>query len=147
MLKRYRDNLLLGILILGFLMLRLFYITRVKGPFVYTDEMGYWGHAANLAGNTWAGVMGDMPWYAFGYSLFLAPLFLISNNIVIMYRMAVILNILFGLLSFALAYRVIGKLVLGSNVLFKGSLAFVATAYSAYIFQSYVAWSETLLNL
>lgn len=54
----------------GGLALRLFYISKVNGPFVYTDEFGYCAHAAHLTGNTWAGVMDGMGRCSFGYSLF-----------------------------------------------------------------------------
>ena len=147
MIAKYKNKITLGIFLAGSFILRIFYITRVKGPFVYTDEMGYWGHAANLTGNTWSGVMRNMPWYAFGYSLLLVPLFLMSADIVVMYRMAVILNIILGLLNFWLVYKVIRKAVPEiSGALPIGAIAFTATSYSAYIFQSYIAWSETLLT-
>ena len=147
MIEKHKDKIMLAIFFLATFLLRIFYITKVKGPIVYTDELGYWGHAAALTGNTWSGVMGNMPWYAFGYSLLLAPLFLLSADIIVMYKMAVILNIVLGLLSFWLAYKVVRKVLPEiSGVLSAGIIAFTATSYSACIFQSYIAWSETLLT-
>lgn len=147
MITKHKNKIILGFFLVAVFFLRIFYITKVKGPFVYTDEMGYWGHAANLTGNIWSGVMRNMPWYAFGYSLLLVPLFLMSTDIVVMYKMAVMLNIILGLLSFWLAYKVIRKVEPEiSGVLPAGVIAFTATSYSAYIFQSYIAWGETLLT-
>ena len=64
------------------------------------DEMGYWGHAANMTGNTWAGVMNGMPWYACGYSFVLWPIFILQSDMSTMYRMTVILNAVLGIMSF-----------------------------------------------
>ncbi len=137
---------LIFFLIVSFL-LRVFYITKVKGPFVYTDELGYWGHAANLTGNTWSGVMNGMPWYAFGYSLLLAPLFLITTDTVRLYRMAVFLNAVLGMLSLVIAYKVVLRVKLQfAQVSVRSAWVFMAVSYSAYIFNSHIAWSETLLS-
>ncbi|MCM1252775.1 MAG: hypothetical protein NC321_08130 [Clostridium sp.] len=146
MTAKQKDKILLGMFFLGTFLVRIFYITKVKGPFVYTDELGYWGHAAAVTGHTWAGVMQNMPWYAFGYSLLLAPLFLITTNMLVMYRMAVIINIVLSLINFWLAFKVIQKAAPEiSGVLPIGAIAFTATSYSTYIFNSYIGWSETLL--
>lgn len=144
--RKKERYVLLFFLILSFL-LRVFYITKVKGPFVYTDELGYWGHAANLTGNTWSGVMNGMPWYAFGYSLLLAPLFWITTDVVWMYRMAVVLNAILGILCLIIAYQLLLKVQIRSTqVPARIVWAFTAVSYSAYIFNSHIAWSETLLS-
>ena len=143
--KKSARFILIIVLIISFFM-RIFYITKVNGPFVYTDEMGYWGHAANLTGHNWAGVMNGMPWYAFGYSLLLSPFFFFAADTVFMYRMAVILNAVFGLLSLMIAYRLLCRMRTKDRD-FSGTAvwAFTAVSFSAYIFNSYIAWSETLL--
>lgn len=146
MLIKYKDGFALGVLSLAVLLVRIVYITRVYGPIVYTDEMGYWGHAANLTGNTWAGVMNEMPWYSFGYSLLLVPIFYISHSMVVMYRAAVVLNAIFGIISFWVAYKLICKTT-DLTCAMAGCFAFVSVSYSEYIFHSYVAWSETLIAL
>ena len=147
MIAKYKNKIIIGIFFLAAFFLRIFYISKVKGPIVYTDELGYCGHAAALTGNTWSGVMGNMPWYAFGYSLLLAPLFLLSTDIAVMYKMAVILNMILGLLNYWIAYKVIRKAMPEvSKGMSAGVIAFTATSYSAYIFHSYIAWSETLLT-
>lgn len=147
MTEKQKNRIILGMFFLGTFLFRIFYITKVQGPFIYTDELGYWGHAANMTGNTWAGVMRDMPWYAFGYSLLLAPLFWISADIAVMYKIAVIFNAVLGLLSFWLAFKVVQKAAPGiSGILPAGAAAFTANSYCACIFQSYIAWSETLLT-
>lgn len=145
--EKTKDRIIYLTLALGVVFLRVFYISRVKGPFVWTDELGYWGHAANLTGNSWAGVMNGMPWYAFGYSLFLAPLFFLTNDIVLMGRLAVLLNMFFSVASFFLAVQVIRRLIDTKKAVVIGATAFAATSFSAAIFQSYITWGETLLML
>ena len=88
-----KQGLVFLIFCLCTLVLRLFYITNVNGPFVYADEFGYWAHAAHMTGNTWAGVMDGMGWYGFGYSFLLAPSFLLSNDMAVIYKAAVIFNV------------------------------------------------------
>lgn len=146
MIKRYKKSLIFVIFFGGIFLSRVFYITRIYGPIVYTDEIGYWGHAANLTGNTWAGVMNNLPWYGFGYSLLLAPVFQLSHNMIVMYRAAIILNALMGLCSFVLAYKIIKKTSDVSDII-AGLFAFISVSYSAYIFYSHIAWGETLLAL
>lgn len=142
-----KNNLFYLMFVLGVIFLRVFYITKVKGPFVWTDELAYWGHAANLTGNSWAGVMNGMPWYAFGYSLCLMPLFLFTDQVLLISRLAVFLNVVFSVLIFWLAVRVIRRLSNSSDPFFVGATAFAATSYSALVFQSYITWGETLLSL
>lgn len=145
--ERTRDRMIYLTFALGVAFLRVFYISRVKGPFVWTDELGYWGHAANLTGNSWAGVMNGMPWYAFGYSLFLVPFFFLTSDIIFMARLAVILNMLFSVIAFTLAVRVIRRMFDEENAFIIGLTAFSATSFSAAVFQSYITWGETLLSL
>lgn len=145
--EKTRDRIIYLILALGVVFLRVFYVNRAKGPFVWTDELAYWGYAANLSGNSWAGVMNGMPWYAFGYSLFLVPLFLLTDDIVLMGRLAILLNAFFSVLSFCLAVQVVRRLSDAQKAIVIGLTAFAATSFSAAVFQSYIAWGETLLSL
>lgn len=141
-----RDRYILAAFLAAAFLLRIIYMSKVHGPIVYADEMGYWGHAANMTGNTWAGVMNGMPWYACGYSFLLMPIFLLQTDMLMMYRMAVVLNAVLGVLSFWLVYRIIQKTKSSAGSVLKAAiLSFTATSYPAYIFHTYIAWSETLL--
>ena len=144
---KHRERCILTAFLAAALLLRIIYIGKVHGPIVYADEMGYWGHAANMTGNTWAGVMNGMPWYACGYSFVLWPIFILQSDMSTMYRMAVILNAVLGIMSFLLAYKIIKKVKFASgSVLLTAIMSFTVTSYSAYVFHTYVAWSETLLS-
>lgn len=133
--------------VFGFIFLRLFYISRTSGPFIYADELGYWSHAAHMTGNTWAGVMDGVSWYSFGYSFWLALTFFLSNQMSVMYHIAIFINLCMGLLTYALAYRIIKRFLPEQGTLICGFLAFAVTSYPTYIFYSYTTLSETLYAL
>lgn len=131
----------------GTLVLRVFYISKVNGPFVYADEFGYWAHAAHLTGRTWAGVMDGMGWYGFGYSFILAPALLLSGKMTVIYKIAVLFNVAMCVAVYGLAYLIARRLFVDWSALQRGAAAFAATSFSSYIFYSYVTMSETCLTL
>lgn len=49
-------------------------------PSALNDEIGYLADAAYFAGYDWNGIMADIPYYSFGYSLFLVPLFIVFTS-------------------------------------------------------------------
>lgn len=132
---------------LGTLVLRVFYISKVNGPFVYPDEFGYWAHAAHMTGKTWAGVMDGMTWYGFGYSFLLAPALLLSGKMTVIYKVAVLLNVAMCVIVYGLVYLIARRLFGEWSVLQRGAAAFAATSFSSYIFYSYVTMSETCVTL
>lgn len=137
----------MSMFVLGVIALRIFYISRTTGPFIYGDEFGYWSHAAHLTGNTWAGVMDNMGWYSFGYSFWLALTFLVSDKMVVMSRVAVLFNILMSLGIYFLAYSIVRKLSVKKDVIVCGAIALAATSFPTYIFYSYTTMTETLVAL
>lgn len=140
-----KNMFIIGIFMLGVIFLRVFYITRTTGPFIYADEFGYWSHAAHMTGHTWAGAMEGVAWYSFGYSFWLALTFLFSNQMVVMYRIAILLNILMSLGIYGLAYGIIRKLAKEQGTIICGFIAFVTTCFPTYIFYSYTTMCETLV--
>lgn len=145
--KNGKDFLFISIFVLGVIVLRLFYIARTKGPFIYADELGYWSHAAHMTGNTWAGVMDGVSWYSFGYSFWLALTFFLSNQMTTMYHIAILMNLCMGLLESALVYRIIKRYLPEYGTFVCGFCAFAVTSYPSYIFYSYTTLSETLYAL
>lgn len=145
--EKRKDCFFIFMFMLGVIILRVFYITRTTGPFIYGDEFGYWGHAAHMTGHTWAGVMNNMGWYSFGYSFWLALTFLVSDNMVVMSRVAVLFNIFMSLAIFMLVYRIIRKITVNKDVIICGAIALAATSFPTYIFYSYTTMTETLVAL
>lgn len=117
----------------------------MDGPFVYADEMGYWSHAANMAGLQWS--IEGTSWYSYGYSLFLVPLFWISHDMYIIYKLALILNAIAGVMSFMVCYDISKRLSPQTNPLVLAAISVMVIMYPSFLAQSYIAWSETILYL
>lgn len=109
------------------------------------DEFGYWGNAAYLAGLDWSDAISNIPYYSYGYSLLLVPLFWIFDNPVHMYRAAVVLNGLLLSASFLLCYDLARKLMSTANRYVLIAIAFLISMYPAYLAYSSVALAECLL--
>lgn len=135
------------ILVAGFLIFisRCLLIYFMDGPFVYADEMGYWSHAANMAGLQWS--IDGTSWYSYGYSLFLVPLFWISHNMYFVYKLALLLNAIAGVISFIICYDISKRLSHNINHIVLAAISVLVIMYPSFLAQSYIAWSETILYL
>lgn len=112
---------------------------------IINDEFGYWGIAASLAGKDWSGLLSSTPYYSFGYSILLCPLFYLFSNPAHMYQAALVLNVFMILGSYLLTYLCGRKLFRSLNPFILTLISFAVTVYSNNIVQSQVAWTETLL--
>ncbi len=123
---------------------RLIYIKDLNGLVVFEDELGYWTHAANFNGLNWSNTLNM--WYSFGYSLILAPIFKITHNMALMYKIGVGINALLGVIGFLAGLKLVDKLT--DRILpdfAKLFISFTPMMYSAYLLQSNICWSETFL--
>lgn len=147
MLNKVTQNEKFIVLMAGFLVClsRCLLIYFMDGPFVYADEMGYWSHAANMAGLQWS--VEGTAWYSYGYSLFLVPLFWISHDMYIIYKLALFLNVIAGVISFMICYDICKKLLPQINRLVLAAISVMVIMYPSFLAQSYIAWSETMLYL
>ena len=118
---------------------------KLNFPTVMNDEFGYLGNAAYLAGYNWSEILTDIPYYSYGYSLILVPLFLILKNGCDIYIGVEIINTI-GLIAsfFALNYTC-GKLFGDISAFLRNLICLVATlsAYT-YIMAGY-ALAECIL--
>ncbi len=76
-----------------------FGIGSTYGFSIFPDEFVYWSYAARLAGYDWSDVTALAPYYSYGYSLILIPIFVFCKDAVTAYRMAVSINFLFLFLA------------------------------------------------
>ncbi|MCC8107030.1 MAG: hypothetical protein LIO99_13695 [Clostridiales bacterium] len=141
--NRKRELLVFWLLAAAICVMRLWHISELRAPIVYNDEIGYWSHAANLAGLFWTET--ESAWYSYGYSLLLVPLFWITHNMEILYRLAIGENVLLGVIGFWAGFRILRELDQDLNKIVAMFISFVAATYSAYVFQSNIAWTETFL--
>lgn len=120
-------------------------IRNTRGPIVVPDEIGYWASAAFLAGRNWAGVMQMVPYYSYGYGIFLAPLFIIADP-TWRYRGAVVLNAILIWGIFLLIFLICKKLFKQTKTTYLLFLAFAVSVYSSYIFNAQLANVETVVT-
>ncbi len=76
-----------------------FGIGSTYGFSIFPDEFAYWSYAARLAGYDWSDVTALAPYYSYGYSLILIPIFVFCKDAVTAYRIAVSINFLFLFLA------------------------------------------------
>lgn len=76
-----------------------FGIGSTYGFSIFPDEFVYWSYAARLAGYDWSDVTALAPYYSYGYSLILIPIFVFCKDAVTAYRIAVSINFLFLFLA------------------------------------------------
>ncbi len=111
-------------------------------PIILLDEFFYWEHAAALTGHDWTGVITSAPWYSFGYSLLLAPLFFIFTYMSQMYQAAILLNGAMAVGIYLIVRALVPRVCPGSGEGLRMGAAAAVSLYSAYIGQSKVAWAE-----
>lgn len=120
-------------------------VGKCHNPFVFNDEMGYWTHAATMAGYDWRGVSSTLAWYSFGYSFMLVPIIKLFGSPVEMYRAALTLNII---MQTAVYFMYIYILRFIFPKLKKAQSSFFAAAavlYTSYQHNAGIAFSETAL--
>ncbi len=109
------------------------------------DEFGYWGNAALFSGYDWYDLLSKTPYYSFGYSLLLVPILLITKNVQIWYRYAIVINVLFLVISYFLCFYTLRTLFKNLNQKLLLLVSFIVISYTPNIVYAEVAWSETLL--
>lgn len=123
----------------------LYDLDKYYGIYVINDEFGYWGIAASWAGQDWSSLLGSTPYYSFGYSILLVPLYWMGIQPHMMYRVALIYNALFLIGSFLLAVKCSQQLFPKRNEKLRIFICFTITLYSNNIIQAHFAWTESLL--
>lgn len=141
--RKSREKFILVASIILIVICRMWHIIDLNGPFVFDDEAGYWAHAANLSGLPWKNV--ESTWFSYGYSLLLSILFMFSRNMAVLYRLAIIVNTVLGVICLFLGIKLLDEMEVSCSKILKIWMSFLAVNYSAYIFQSQIAWAETFL--
>ena len=84
--------------------LSIYRIRELVLPSILNDEFGYWANAAHIFGYDWSGVVSMSPYYSYGYSLFLFPLFLLKDPS-LSYQCGLLLNVIFYIVSYLISFR------------------------------------------
>lgn len=133
----------IGLLIICFFTLD--NISRLNSITVLDDEFGYWGIANSFIGNNWRELLGTIPYYGYGAAFFYSVLLSITNTSVAAYKLAIVLNCIFLVISFLISiYIFINKYKNIKSEIIIITAIFVSL-YPNTIVQSQIAWVESML--
>lgn len=142
---KFKINNLNMTIILSVFLFIVYSIWIGKMPFpCYTDEVGYWGNAAYIAGIDWSEVTSKLAYYGYGYSFFLSPLFLLKDSKLI-YEGAIVLNIFFVEGTFLVLIYILKHMFPTTKEIENTVCAFIGCLYCAYIVYSHMAMAETCI--
>lgn len=131
--------------ILAVFCIQVLHCGKLKVPVVFDDEFGYLANAAFFAGFDWSGIVSGVPYYSYGYSILLAPLFRLFREPTHIYQAVVIVNGILAAGSFWLCYSVAKKLARDRSVYVLLGVSFLVAMYPANLVYVNLAMSETLL--
>lgn len=104
----YKEYLLVAMVLFCFWA---FGIGSTYGFSIFPDEFAYWSYAARVSGYDWSAVTSLAPYYSYGYSLILIPVFALFKNAVTAYRVAVSINFIILYIGFAALVKTMKRMV------------------------------------
>ena len=120
------------------------FVNRLSTFFVLDDEFGYFSNAAYFAGLDWSSAVNHIAYYSYGYSLLLTPLFWIFDTSAVIYKAAIVLNVLLIGGCYCIAKLTAKKLAPALSGRLLNVVCFVVCLYPSYIAMSKIAHTETL---
>lgn len=123
----------------------IYQLMHISGMTMYPDEFGYWSNAAEWLGFDWSEVVSLQSYYSFGYSILLWPFLACTRNPMLMYKAAVVLNIIIVYLHAVMLYQVTKELQEKEKQphwLF----CLMAACYPSLLFYMQFTLTESLLN-
>lgn len=115
--------------------------------FVINDEFGYWAHAVSAVGYDWRELISTTPYYTWGYSIWLIPIIALLPTPMAWYKAAILLNVLFLILSYFLCYQVGCKLFREVDQKLVALVSILVMIYPANIVYAQATWTENLSYL
>lgn len=111
-----------------------------------SDENGYIGQAALIAGYNWGGVVSQLSYYSFGNGYLLALIFRVFNDTTIIYKMILFLNSCLLIGSFYVCYKTIQLWRFDIEEEKAIIIAFVVTLYSSNFAHSNMFLAENYIT-
>lgn len=121
-------------------------MTKITGPVMLPDEFGYWANAAQIVGYDWSSVVSLQSYYSFGYSVLLVPFLKIISRPELLYKTAVLLNVLFVFLHGVLLWR-LADMLNPEKKRHNFFYCLMAACYPNLLFNMQLTWTECLLAL
>lgn len=121
-------------------------ITKMNYPVINGDAFGYWSNAVSMSGYDWTDLISRNAYYSWGYSLWLVPIVKILPH-GLWYKAAIILNAMFLIASYFLAYRTARILFPQVKNIVISLVALVVIIYPCNILYAQETWTESLLYM
>ena len=134
-------NILVGVISLIIMGLCLFNTQNATVPFILNDEYGYWSNATWLMGYDWSSTVNEISWYSFGYSFILAIIIFLVKDLLLAYKVAILLNCILLVLSYVFLYVISFRFINKYNEWY----AIVPVMYCSNWVNKNYAWPEILL--
>lgn len=133
-------QIIVGVFLIA--VLNLWNIQSLHSITIVDDEFGYVGMAAQMAGYDWTTLLGTASFYSYGYGILLSLLFRVGFASTAFFRAAIVLNVVFLILSFLIICYIADKIIHSKYDIL---IALAITLYSCNIFQAKLSWSEMIL--
>lgn len=142
------EGTLLNLIILSLIaIIILFQLDKALGITLgYADEVGYWGTAAMISGHDWSDLMSGSSYYSFVYGVVLAIFYILPFKPVVLYRLAIMLNVCLLILAYFTSCKCINKLFKNIDANINNIACAVVVLYSSNIFYAQNTNGE-ILNL
>ena len=121
-------------------------IAKMNYPAINGDAFGYWSNAVSMSGYDWTDLISRNAYYSWGYSLWLIPIVKILPH-GLWYKAAIILNAVFLIASYFLAYRTARILFPQVKNIVISLVALVVIIYPSNILYAQETWTESLLYM
>ncbi len=111
------------------------------------DEFGTIAGASYFAGLDWSDVVSHVSYYGFGYSMFMAPIFWITDNPVIIFQFMIAFNTICLGISGIIAYNIIKGIFKIDNEVYAALTAFASAMYFGSVLNANAVYNESMLVL
>jgi hypothetical protein len=128
---------------IAFVALFIFLGISRQQPLMFADELGYLGNARYIAGTADMPDLKGVPFYHFGYSLLIAPLFRIFTDPGATYRAIMVFNAFLMCSILFFSYWLSSEL-LGLKRSLAILVAVVVSVYPSFFLMSRLAWGECI---
>ena len=111
------------------------------------DEFGTIAGASYFAGLDWSDIVSHVSYYGFGYSMFMAPIFWITDNPVIIFQFMIAFNTICLAVSGIISYNIIKGIFKVENEIYAAFAAFASAMYFGTVLNANAVYNESMLVL
>lgn len=111
------------------------------------DEFGTIAGASYFAGLDWSNVVSHISYYGFGYSVLMAPIFLITDNPVVIFQCMIGLNTFCLAVTGIIAFNIMNDIFKIENKAFSVITAFASALYFGAAMNANAVYNESMITL